>query len=340
MRCTNKGAGDKIKYRERKGFISVICLSVLLMSSLSGCGRLAYTMPYSVDSAVSGFNVVSGQNTGRVDPFAAELCVVTNNIMDDDAVDMSRAGAAALFDLNNREVLYSKNAHERFQPASLTKVMTALVALQNASPDKVLTATNVVNITETGAQLCGLKSGDTMTLDQALHILLMYSANDVAMMIAENVGGTTEHFMEMMNEEAKRLGATNTNFMNPHGLTQEGHYTTAYDLYLIFNEAIQYETFNEIIQMTSYQTTYYNSRGESKELSVKNTNRFLKGDFKAPENITVIGGKTGTTNAAGHCLMLLSRDTGGSPYISVILRSEANDILYPEMIDLLDEINK
>lgn len=312
----------------------------MMISSLGACGKLDYSMPYNADSEVSGFNVVSGQNLRRLDTFAADLCVVTDNIMDDESVDMSQAEAAVLFDVKNKEVLYAKNAHETLYPASLTKVMTALVALQNASLDKVLTATNAVNITESGAQLCGLKSGDTMTLDQALHILLMYSANDVAMMIAENVGGTTEHFMEMMNAEARRLGATNTNFVNPHGLTDINHYTTAYDLYLIFNEAVKYEAFNEIIQMTSYQTTYYNSRGEAKELSVNNTNRFLKGDFKAPENVTVIGGKTGTTNAAGHCLMLLSRDTSGSPYISIILRSTANDILYPEMVDLLDEINK
>ena len=142
--------------------------------------------------------------------------------------------------------------------------MTALVALENASLDQVLTATSAVNITESGAQLCGLKPGDTMTLDQALLILLVYSANDVAMLIAENIGGTTDHFIEMMNEEAKRLGATNTQFMNPHGLTQDGHYTTAYDLYLIFNEAIKYETFNEIIHMTNYQTTYYYSRSHHK----------------------------------------------------------------------------
>ena len=108
-----------------------------------------------------------------------------------------------------------------------------------------------------------------MTLDQALHILLMYSANDVAMLIAENVGGTTERFIEMMNEEAKRLGATNTQFMNPHGLTQDGHYTTAYDLYLIFNEAVQYEAFSEIINMTNYQTTYYDKDGKAKSLSAR-----------------------------------------------------------------------
>lgn len=333
MRCINK-----IVKGTTKLFLYVVCL--LLPVGFTGCGALAYEMPYSADSTISGFNVVSGQKSGRAETFAADLCVVTEDVMDDESVDMSKAGAAVLFDLKNQEVLYAKNAHERMHPASLTKIMTALVALENASLDKVLTATNTVNITESGAQLCGLKSGDSMTLDQALHILLMYSANDVAMLIAENIGGTVEHFTEMMNMEANRLGATNTCFLNPHGLTEDGHYTTAYDLYLIFKEAVQYEAFNEIIQMTSYQTTYYNSRGEAKELSVKNTNRFLKGDFKPPANVTVVGGKTGTTNAAGHCLLLLSRDISGSPYISVILRSETNDILYPEMIDLLDEINK
>lgn len=297
-------------------------------------------MPYNPDSEVSGFNVISGKTESTVEAFAADLCVVTEDIIIDESVDMSQATAAVLFDINNKEVMYSKNAHERLHPASLTKVMTALVALQNGSLDQVLTATDNVIITESGAQLCGLKSGDTMTLDQALHILLMYSANDVAMLIAENIGGTPEHFMEMMNKEAARLGATNTNFMNPHGLTEDGHYTTAYDLYLIFNEAIKYEKFSEIIHMTSYQTTYYDEDGEAKELSFQNSNLFLRGDYNPPANVSVIGGKTGTTNAAGSCLILLSRDANGAPYISIILQSVARDILYPEMIDLLDEINK
>ena len=84
----------------------------------------------------------------------------------------------------------------------------------------------------------------------------------------------------------------------------------------------------------------YDKDGKAKELTVNNTNRFLKGDFNAPENITVIGGKTGTTNAAGHCLILLSRDVNGAPYISVILNSSASDVLYPEMVQLLEQINK
>ena len=185
-----------------------------------------------------------------------------------------------------------------------------------------------------------LKPGDTMTLEQALHLLLISSANDVALMIAENIGGTVEHFLEMMNDEAKRLGATNTNFANPHGLTDPDHYTTAYDLYLIFNEAIKYDKFNEIIHMSEYQTIYYDKNGNEKKKTIKTTNRYLRGTVETPENVTIIGGKSGTTMAAGSCLIILSKDAKGSSYISVILHSKNIDELYKEMTTLLEEINK
>jgi D-alanyl-D-alanine carboxypeptidase len=312
---------------------------VALMGSLAGCGVTAYDMAYSPDSAVSSFNIISKPRAGVTAPFASNLCVVTTDI-GSDSVDMTQASAAVLFDINARQVIYSKNAHERLYPASLTKVMTALVALKYGSPDLRLTATEAVTITERGAQLCGIKRGDSMTLEQALHVLLMYSANDAAMMIAENIGGSVGGFVEMMNEEAKRIGATNTNFVNPHGLSDEAHYSTAYDQYLIFNAAMKYDSFKGIIGMAGYQTTYYDSAGNPKELTFNNTNLFLKGDYPAPENITVMGGKTGTTNAAGHCLILLSKDAAGFNYISVILRSESKESLYGGMIDLLDEIRK
>ncbi len=317
--------------------ICVLLAGVMLLAC-TGCGQSAYEMPYDVDSVISGFNVISRQNSKAAHTFAEELCVVTKDVTDDENLDMTQAEAAILFGLNDCEVLYAKNAHERLHPASLTKVMTALVALKYGSIDQVLTATDAVTITESGAQLIGLKPGDSMTLNQALHVMLLYSANDVAMLIAEGVGGSTEHFVELMNQEAQELGATNTHFMNPHGLTQEDHYTTAYDLYLIFNEALKYEKFNEIIQMSSYETTYSDAEGTVKSLSIMSSNLFLRGDYKPPENITVIGGKTGTTNAARSCLMLLSRDAQGSPYISIILKAETRDVVYEKMIELLEEI--
>lgn len=323
MKCINK-------------FIS---LSLVCCFLITGCGNTHYQIPYEADSSVSSYNILYKADSKVANTFAEKLCVVTENIMNEE-LDMEKPSAAVLFDLNNQKTLYAKNPHEKLYPASLTKVMTALVALKYGSADQVLTASNTVNISESGAQLCGLKVGDTMTLNQALYVLLMYSANDVAMLIAENIGGSVDGFMEMVNKEARAIGATNTNFTNPHGLSDINHYTTAYDLYLMFNEAIKYEQFNEIIHMLKYETTYYSSTGVAKELSFTNTNLFLRGDYKAPENVTIVGGKTGTTNAAGHCLILLSRDNNGAPYISVILSSKARDELYNEMTELLSEISK
>lgn len=327
-----------MKCTSRVKTLCAVLAAALALTVLSGCGASRYEFPYDTEYDVSSYQVVRTVNASRASAFAEDLCVVTQDVSGNGAPALTGEEAAILCDLNNTEVLFSQSAHERLHPASLTKIMTALVAIKYGSMDQVLTASSAVNITERGAQLCGLKPGDSMTLSQALHILLLYSANDVAMMVAEGVGGSVEEFVAMMNEEAARIGATNTCFTNPHGLTAENHYTTAYDLYLIFNEAIQYEAFREIIHMSNYSTIYHDKNGEEKELSVRTTNRFLRGDVPSPENITVIGGKTGTTNAAGHCLILLSRDVSGAPYISVILRAQSGDVLYAEMSELLTGI--
>ncbi len=328
MKCTNKRYGAVLT-----------CLLTIMSFLLTGCGGLAYDMAYSAGSSISSFNVISGLDTGTVTPFSAGLCVVTEDVAAENA-DISKAAAALLFSLNDNQVLCAKNVHATMNPASLTKIMTALVALKYGSMDQKLTASNAVNITESGAVLCGLKSGDSMTMDQAMRILLVYSANDAALLIAENVGGTVDRFVEMMNEEAARLGATNTHFANPHGLTDPNHYTTAYDLYLIFKEAVKYDIFNEIIHMTGYQTIYYDKDGKEKEFDKSTTNQFLKAGsgYNAPANVTVIGGKTGTTRAAGHCLILLVKDVNGASYIAVTLGVPSTQELYVTMADLLNEI--
>lgn len=306
---------------------------------LSGCGKKEYAMAYSPDYPVSSYRLdATEKNTDIAVPFAVDLCVVEGDKTQGTDVDMTQADAAALFDIDSNETIYAKNIYETLAPASLTKIMTALVALKYGSPEDILTASENVKITESGAQLCGLKVGDQMTLAQALHILLINSANDAAILIAEGVGGSVEGFCELMNKEAKALGATNSHFMNPHGLTQENHYVTVYDMYLMFNAALEYDLINDIIHMPSYNTVYKDKDGNDKEISVNSTNLYLQGEKNAPDTVTVIGGKTGTTNAAGHCLILLSRDSSGKSYISVILRSEGRDILYQEMTDLLDEI--
>lgn len=327
MKCTSKD----IKCR-----ISAVAAAIAMF--VTGCGSTEYDMAYELNSDVSSFQLTSTASQETLTPFAADLCVAGDKDISAGGIALSDAGAAALFNLKNLETVYAKNVNEQLHPASLTKVMTALVAIKHGSPDQMLTASENVRITEQDAVLCGLNPGDQMTLDQALHVLLLLSANDVAVLIAEGVAGSVDEFVAMMNEEAKALGATNCNFTNPNGLTEEGHYMTAYDLYLIFQEALQYDLFNQIIQMPSYTSTYRDRNGNEKSLDIKTSNRYLRGSYEMPTNVTVIGGKTGTTIAAGSCLILLSRSSDGTPYISVIMKDSSGDQLYEDMSKLLGVI--
>lgn len=308
------------------------------MSYLTGCGAKEYTFAYDRNRNNSSFSVASHTQGYTLKAFASDLCVTTGDVTSGTDVDMTNATAAGLFDLASGKVIYAKNIHEKLNPASLTKVLTALCALKYGNLDDVLTASENVYVNESGAVKLGLQAGDTMTMDQALHALLLKSANDVAIMIAEHVGGSQEGFADMMNEMANSLGATNSHFVNPNGLTDPNHYTTAYDLYLICNEAAKYDKFVEIIHTSSYNSVYHDKNGNEKSVELSTTNAYIKGEAFAPDNVTVIGGKTGTTNAAGSCLILYSKDNSGNPYISVILQSSDRTTLYQEMTDLLDEI--
>ena len=310
------------------------------MIVLSGCGSKKFDYAFDVNNSQSAFRFETSNDNDIADSFASDLAVVDGDIIAGEEVSTGENSyaSAILVNADSNEVLYSKNANAQLYPASMTKVMTALVALENCDKDKILTADANCLISEDGAQVAGLQVGDTMTLDQALHILLIYSANDVAVMIADNIGGSIDGFADMMNEKAKQLGATNTHFVNPHGLHDENHYTTAYDMYLMFNAACKYEEFSEIINMSSYTTSYKHASGSEAEFTCSNTNRFITGKIYAPTNITVMGGKTGTTLAAGACLVMLSKDTKGASYISCVMKGTNIDATYGKTKAMLEII--
>ena len=305
---------------------------------MTGCNDLSFDMPYDYESEVSAYSIGLSKTALTAKPFASDLCIVTGDKINGEEVESGEDSyaAAGLFNVNNAEVVYSRNALATLYPASMTKVLTALVAMENGNKDDIVIASENVYITESGATLCGLQAGDKLTLDQAMHAMLMYSGNDAAVVIAENIGGSVEEFSDMMNAEARRLGATNSHFVNPNGLHDENHYTTAYDMYLIFNEAVKYDWFNEIINMNSYSTNYTNANGDTVEMEIETTNKFLKGDVAAPTAVSVIGGKTGTTSAAGSNLVLLSRDSAGAPFISVVMKANDSATVYSKTSSLLD----
>lgn len=301
--------------------------------SLCGCSK-KYDIPYDVDSNISAYSISAVGVSNKVNPFAKNICVVDKDVSPEKA-DLSLATSGGLFNKTTAETIYSKSANLRLHPASTTKIMTALLALKYGNLDDVITASKNVEIKEKGAQLCGFKEGDRATLDQVLHGLIVYSGNDAGVMIAEYVSGSVEAFAALMNEEAKAIGATNTNFTNPHGLTDEEHLTSAYDLYLIFNEALKYDKFKELLNTKEYKSTYTSKNGDAKKLDFEATNRYLTGKVDTPAGVTVIGGKTGTTEAAGACLVLYSKNEKGEEFVSVVMDSESPESLYANTSSLL-----
>ena len=173
--------------------------------------------------------------------FSESLCFSEGDVNNTDGL-FSEKESAGLFNLTKGEVVYAHRLHERMDPASMTKVLTALVAVELAPPDTLLTCNNANYVREKGAQLLDMEQGEQMTLEQALNYLLVFSANDIAVMIGDNLCGSEAAFVEKMNEKALALGASASHFENPHGLTASGQYVTAYDMYLLFQAAMAKET--------------------------------------------------------------------------------------------------
>lgn len=311
--------------------ITTVCLLTGL--ALSGCGRQSQITYESTRLEAMAEDL---QENAQADSFAKELCVVTGTEGEADA--FVTAEAAAVFGVDTKEVIFQKNPFERLYPASITKIMTALIAIRDGNLSDMVTVGPETVITETGASLAHINPGDTLTMEQLLYGLMLPSGNDAGAAIAVHMAGSTDAFAEKMNETAHALGATDTHFVNPHGLSNEDHYTTAYDLYLIFNEAMKYPEFQKIISTVSYRAEYTDGTGQTKIQEWKNSNQYLNGKSKAPDGITILGGKTGTTRAAGSCLILGSQDESGNDYISVVLKAESRDVLYDNMTKIIGKI--
>lgn len=249
-------------------------------------------------------------------------------------------GHVLLAGTDTLEDIYGKNVYDRIYPASVTKILTALVTLQNANLSDQIIFTEEMVVTEYGAKLCGFNVGDVLTVDQLFKGLMIYSGNDAANALAIHIGGSIEGFSDMMNAEAKRLGCVDTHFTNPSGLHDNNHYTSAYDLYLIFNECLKYKEFESVIRQNSCDIEYKDIDGDLVTATYKTTNQYFTDAYDYPEHVRVIGGKTGTTDQAGCCLILYDTDKKNNGYISIVLGAVNYDTLYSEMNILLNKITK
>ena len=313
----------------------LFCL-LLSVTLLTGCrNQDDLALPFA---NMDGLNLSASSTEEAPDFFASDLAVIPDklNHMSDPAIT---AEASLIVNNTDKKVIYANNVYERLYPASLTKLITTLVVLEKADLNDMVTISyNASHITESGAKLCGFKEGDTIKLEDLLYSFLIYSGNDAGVAIAEHVGGTIGEFAKMMNQAAKDAGAVHSNFVNPHGLHDDNHYTTAYDLYLIFHQLVTYDKFLSIINKSEYTVTYKDASGNPVTKNFLTTNRYLKGAENAPKGITVVGGKTGTTGKAGSCLILYSKDKNKKDYISLILKADSSDSLFSQMTDLLKMI--
>ena len=227
--------------------------------------------------------------------------VTTNGIQGwPQASDISST-AAIVMETSNNTVLYSKNADQALYPASAVKVMTCLMALENSSLDDqvTMTATGVSGVTDGGANISA-QLDEVFTMEQCLYAIMVASANDIALQVAEHISGSVEDFVAAMNTRAQELGCTNTVFTNPTGLPDENQHTTAHDMALIMEAAMANDTFRTIAQTTSYTIPATNVSGGDRVL----TNNFTMINSSSDSYYEpCIGGKEGYTEASGSTLV-------------------------------------
>ena len=329
MKCTNR----------IKESIAILLTTAFFLTGCSSNDMVSYTNPYDLYRTSISYGIAENSSNSNINFFSKELCVADDVNFGLQEVHSEVAGAAGTFNLRTGAVTYAQNIYHKMYPASTTKIMTCYLALKYGNLDEYVTISEHAANQPSDASVCHVKKGDVLTLRDLLYGLMLASGNDAAIAIAEHISGSEEAFVNLMNQEALAIGASCTSFQNPHGMPAENHYTSAYDLYLMFAKAAEYEDFIRIINAESHKAVITDAAGKSRERTWENTNRFISGRVKEPEGITILGGKTGTTGEAGYCLVLLAQNTLDQPIISVVLKAGGPSDLYLLSGEILSKFN-
>lgn len=314
--------------------IAWILLLAMVSVNVSGCMKNPFAITESYDSYYEKQEKSESQD---LQGMAKDLAVLSADEQNTAGYQSSDYADLLINDSTN-EVIKSYRCFERVYPASVTKIMTALLVLENGDLDDEVTLDHDVELGEDGAVASTLSKGDTVSVDDLFHGLLVKSANDCAVILAEYIAGSEEAFVDMMNKRAKELGATHTHFANSHGLHDDDHYTTAYDLYLIFKEVVKYDTFIDTASLKDYTMTYVTEDGREVSEYMQSTDEFLLNTYPVPDGVTLYGGKTGTTSMAKSCLILMTENEAGERFFSVVMGAATHEDLYSSMTELLENI--
>lgn len=324
---------------KKKIFISLISAAVISLSAFSASfaapeDNTQQTQETSASEDVSGENAAtssedtSGGDEAQYSEDNGSSAASSGEYIENESLtvpDTSHAEAALLMDMNSGRLIYGKNIDERLYPASTTKMMTGILALESDKMNDTATATYeaLKDITLEDSHM-GILIGEELTMTDLLNGMLVYSANDAANVIAIQVAGSIDAFVDMMNAKAQELGMTNTHFVNACGVQNEDHYTTARDLATLARYCMQNETFRNIVKQPSYHIAPTNKYGLDRNLP--STNLFLSTSRSADHLYEPCTGiKTGTTEAAGHCLVA-SAEYNGISLLSVVLKCDDLDM--------------
>ena len=308
----------------KKHRISALLLAFLLLAQPIAAGAAdSTTIPEAPIEETVGSSGLLG-NVSQALSVSASACGLEADsaLASEDQLELD-GEALLLYEQNTGTMVYAKNIDAQREPASLTKVMTCLLALERGNLAEEITVTQeALSTMDPDGSSGGLVAGEAYTLEQLLYCLMVASANDAALVIAEHIGGSQEGFVELMNARAQELGCTGTHFANPHGFHADDHYTTARDLARIMEAALSSETFRAIYSTTSYAlpaTDYQEER-------TLTTTNYMLSETEVPGyyDSRVIGGKTGFTTPAGRCVMCVAEEDGMS-YLAVVLGASATD---------------
>ena len=320
----------------KRNFIKIIALILACTYLFTGCSKRSYDTGSQLSLGIySDLPLYSSESFGET----YAVIGADESIGSDQYTDTA---SALLVNDSSREALVAYNVHEKIYPASMTKIMTGLLvfeSLENGtiSLDDTVTLDSTITYQENNVVTSNLTGGCTITVKNLLYGLLISSYNDCAIILARLIAGDEDSFVEMMNEKAYELGATNTHFENCHGLHSDNHYTTAYDLYLIFSEFTKYDMAYLIDSLDSYDFTYTNAEGSETSITISATNGYISGEYEFPEGYSLGSWKSGTTSAAGSCLIIeFVKDSTGEKYIAVVAGAEDRATLYNKITSLVN----
>lgn len=285
----------------------------------------------------NSFGSISFANTNSVSYSSDASAISTESYSSSSSVPSTYSPACLLMDADSGKILYSKNVNDKMYPASTTKIMTAILTLENCKLDDTAIAShNAIYSIPSGYSHANIQECEELTIEQLLNVLLIPSANDAAVILAEHIAGSVEAFSTMMNEKAKELGCTNTNFVNPNGIHNENHYTTAYDLALIGQYAMTFDVFRSIVCKTSYKLPA-TAKYDKEDRLFNTTNDLIKKNYSSSSTNYyyeyATGAKTGYTDAAKNCIVATATKDDVSLIAVVLHDSLTEDGLSQRALD-------